>query len=76
MACNGIFAADIYPKDKRDSLLNIITGAERPEYKINLLDEGAKGNGIKDCKPAFDRALKKAAKRNGAHIIVPAGTYK
>lgn len=75
MACNGIFAADIYPKDKRDSLLNIITGAERPEYKINLLDEGAKGNGIKDCKPAFDRALKKAAKRNGAHIIVPAGTY-
>ena len=52
MACNGIFAADIYPKDKRDSLLNIITGAERPEYKINLLDEGAKGNGIKDCKPA------------------------
>lgn len=75
MACTGIFAANGYPADKRDSVLSLITGAGKPEYKINILDAGAKGNGTADCKPAFDKALKKAERKGGAHIIVPAGTY-
>lgn len=68
-------AAGNYPEDKRDSILSVITGAKTPGHMINILKTGAKGNGVKDCKPAFDRAMKEAARKGGAHIIVPPGTY-
>lgn len=68
-------AAGNYPEDKRDSILSVITGAKTPGHMINILKTGAKGNGVKDCKPAFDRAMKEAAHKGGAHIIVPPGTY-
>lgn len=61
--------------NKRDSLLKLITGAKISENIVSITDFGAKGDGIKNCKPAFDKAMKNAAKQGGAHIIVPAGTY-
>ncbi len=60
---------------KRDSILSQITGATIPENTIDITSFGAKGNGKKDCKPAFDKAMKKAARNGGAHIMVPAGEY-
>lgn len=60
---------------KRDSILELITGAECPEKIISILDMGAKADGETNCKPAFDKAMKKAAKSGGARIVVPAGIY-
>lgn len=60
---------------RRDSVLALITGAAIPGDSILVTDFGAKGDGVKDCKRAFDRAMKVAAQRGGARIIVPEGTY-
>lgn len=70
-----IQASGNYPSAKRDSILAGITGAELPTYKIDIVKAGARGDGIKNCKPAFDKAMKTAARKGGAHITVPAGTY-
>lgn len=60
---------------RRDSILTQITGARMPGDSLLLTDFGAKGDGIKDCKRAFDRAMKAAARKGGARIIVSEGTY-
>lgn len=60
---------------RRDSILKVITGAVMPEYTIDVTRMGAKGDGKKDCKPAFDKAMKLAGKKGGARIVVPKGTY-
>lgn len=59
----------------RDSILRQITGAKKPQKQIIITALGAKGDGRTDCKKAFDRAMRKAAKAGGAHIVVPEGTY-
>ena len=61
--------------ERRDSILNTITGASISKYAISITDFGAKGDGDKNCKPAFDKAMKTALKHGGAHIVVPEGTY-
>lgn len=60
---------------RRDSILSQITGADIPQATIDITSLGAIGNGEKDCKPAFDEAMKKAVRTGGLHIIVPAGEY-
>lgn len=47
-----------------------------PENKVQVLKYGAKGDGVKDCKSAFDKAMKICKKQNGGTIVVPKGTYK
>ena len=64
---------DVLRTAKRDAILAQITGAVRPKKQISLISFGAKGDGKKDCKPAFDKAMKRAAHMGGAHIVVPAG---
>lgn len=59
----------------RDSILSQITGADMPSDSMLITDFGAKGDGMKDCKRAFDRAMKAAGHKGGARIIVPEGTY-
>lgn len=66
---------DVLRTAKRDAILAQITGAVRPKKQISLISFGAKGDGKKDCKPAFDKAMKRAAHMGGAHIVVPAGEY-
>ncbi len=61
--------------NKRDSLLSIITGAKISDNIISITDFGAIGDGVKNDKPAFDKAMQSAAKQGGAHIIVPSGTF-
>ena len=59
-----------------NSILSHITGAEKGKWKtVNLKSFGAKGDGRTDCKPAFDKAMAKAKKNGGAHIVLSAGTY-
>ncbi|MFG6685785.1 glycoside hydrolase family 28 protein [Mariniflexile sp. HNIBRBA6329] len=47
-----------------------------PDYTINVTKQGAKGDGIKNCKSAFDKAMKACLKQKGGTIIVPKGIYK
>ncbi len=62
---------------KRDSILSQITGADIPqEAAWPITRFGAKGDGKKDCKPAFDKAMARARKQGGARITVPAGEYR
>lgn len=60
---------------RRDSILQQITGASIPQKALLLTSFGAKGNGRKDCKPAFDKAMRRASRLGGARIVVPAGDY-
>lgn len=60
---------------RRDSVLALINGAEMPANSLYVTSFGARGDGKKDCKPAFDKAMKAAAKKGGARIIVPEGVY-
>lgn len=60
---------------KRDAILKEITGAQMPVKELYVTKFGAKGDGKKDNKPAFDKVMKRAKRMGGAHIIVPAGNY-
>lgn len=64
----------------RDSIIasieNRITLPIIPNYVISISEFGGKGDGIKDCKPAFDKAMKACKKRKGGTIVVPKGVYK
>ena len=64
-----------YDTAKRDSILSVITGAHMPKKKVSILKYGAKGDGKKDCLPAFKKAMAQSKKNGGLHIVVPAGTY-
>ena len=64
-----------YDTAKRDSILSVIKGAHMPKKKVNILKYGAKGDGKKDCLPAFKKAMAQSKKNGGLHIVVPAGTY-
>ena len=71
----GIAANDAERMVKRDAILAQITGAAMPQKELKITSFGAKGDGKKDCKPAFDKAMKRAAREGGARIVVPAGEY-
>lgn len=60
---------------KRDAILKEISGARIPERQQLITRFGAKGDGRKDCLPAFRKAIAKSKKLGGLRIIVPAGTY-
>ena len=59
----------------RDSVLRLISGAQLPEKSLLITSFGAQGDGVSDCKPAFDRAMQAVAAAGGARLVVPAGTY-
>lgn len=59
----------------RDSILTQITGGKKPEAIANIQSFGAKGDGTTDCFPAFKKAMQRAKKRGGLHIVVPQGIY-
>ena len=60
---------------RRDAILKNIIPPAIPKYSVSILSFGAKGDSHTDCKPAFDKAMKAAQKRNGMKLVVPAGTY-
>lgn len=76
--CTETYAYDSKIKARRDSILSVITGAHPADSQQtkSITAFGAKGDGKKDCKPAFDNAMRYAAKqKDGLHIIVPAGEW-
>ena len=74
LSCIGAFAEG-YDTARRDSILSCISGAEMPKAKVSILKFGAKGDGRKDCLPAFRKAMAQSRKKGGLHIVVPKGTY-
>lgn len=62
-------------------IINNITGATslQPgtmQTKVSITAFGAKGDGKKDCRQAFIKAMRKADKnKDGLHIIVPEGEW-
>ena len=68
-----------YTKLLRFSLSAIVVLAITSPYRnmtINIMQAGARGDGIRDDSAVFIRALHQAAGRKGStRIIVPAGTY-
>ncbi|MDE5813750.1 MAG: glycoside hydrolase family 28 protein, partial [Muribaculaceae bacterium] len=59
----------------RDSILTRIKGSRISDNSVCILDYGAKGDGVKDCLKAFEKAIRTADKFGGVHIVVPAGEY-
>lgn len=57
------------------SIENRISLPVIPDYTINVTTLGAKGDGVTDCKRAFDKAMKACSKKRGGTIIVPKGVY-
>lgn len=68
-------AAVGYDTDKRDAILKDISGAKIPTATRNITTFGAKGDGVKNCLPAFKKAMALSKKNGGLRIVVPAGTY-
>ena len=76
LALSSVFAsAADYDAAKRDEILKEISGAKIPSMAKSILAFGAKGDGKKDCMPAFKKAMAQSKKLGGLRIIVPAGTY-
>ncbi|GLB48052.1 glycoside hydrolase [Neptunitalea sp. Y10] len=46
-----------------------------PDYTISITSFGGNGNGSYNNKKAFDKAIKKLAKKDGGTLTVPSGTY-
>lgn len=66
----------------RDSILSVISGAPSQRHAVSsqrkavITSFGAKGDGKTNCKPAFDKAIRKARSyMQGLHIVVPAGRW-
>lgn len=50
--------------------------AEPPAGRLNVVDYGAKGDGLTDDTAAFQRALDAAAKAGGGTVLAPRGVYR
>ncbi len=72
--CLGCGATD-YDSAKRDEILKSVSGAKIPATAKSILKFGAKGDGRKDCLPAFKKAMAQSKKNGGLRIVVPAGVY-
>lgn len=64
-----------YDAALRDSILGGITGATIPEARFDLSRYGAKGDGVSDCRRAFEKAMDAATRKGGGTISVSPGTY-
>lgn len=61
----------------RDSISSVVTGAFMPAAvdKVSITKFGAKGDGVSDCRKAFLKAMAKAGRSGGMHIVVPEGIW-
>ncbi|MDP2423009.1 MAG: glycoside hydrolase family 28 protein [Bacteroidales bacterium] len=74
VACNQL-PEPINQLDTRETILSRIVPPTFPEVDLLITVFGAVGNGITNCKPAFDKAMMALAQAGGGRIIVPQGIY-
>lgn len=65
-----------FPSAKIDSIVMRIQLPVIPNYEINIVKLGAKGDSVSNNKSVFDKAMALCKKNNGGTIIVPKGIYK
>ncbi len=75
LICYSASAASFFPEERRDSILQQISGATLSGNKSNILSFGAKGDGKTDCRKAVAKAMKKARKQGGMHLAFPKGVW-
>lgn len=75
LACKSPESKTLSRTERRDQILKNISTPNISANTLLLTDFGAKGDSIKDNKPAFDQAMKASKSKNGGKIVVPAGIY-
>jgi len=75
LACKSPESKTLSRTEKRDQILKTISPPNISANTLLLTDFGAKGDSLKDNKPAFDQAMKASKAKNGGKIVVPAGIY-
>lgn len=76
--CFNMLLAQTNPKVAAVEIERIVNRIQLPvipKYKVNVIQFGAKGDSVTNCKLAFDKAMKACAKKQGGTIIVPKGIY-
>lgn len=58
------------------NILKNISEPEIPDFKIKVIDYGAKADSITNCKPAIDKAISIIKENGGGILIFPAGNYR
>ena len=62
-------------RDQVANIMSSIKGPVFPDYTIRITDFSAIGDGLTDCKPAFDQAITDINHKGGGTLLVPAGTF-
>ena len=57
------------------TIIDQITQPVIPDTAISILDFGAVGDSLTDCRPAFEEAIEAIKERGGGRIVVPKGKY-
>lgn len=67
--------SNIFPADSAEAIVRRIMLPQIPEFRVSILQLGAKGDSVSNAKPAFDKAMAQCKKKNGGTIVVPKGVY-
>ncbi|MHC4741521.1 MAG: glycosyl hydrolase family 28-related protein, partial [Planctomycetota bacterium] len=61
--------------DLLPEILARIVPPKFPDRDFDVTDYGARGDGVTDCKPAFDKAIAACTRAGGGRVVVPKGTW-
>ncbi len=61
--------------DQLPEILSRIVPPTFPDRDFNVVDYGAKGDGVTDCNPAFKKAIVACTKAGGGRVVVPKGKW-
>jgi polygalacturonase len=63
------------PDEKFKAILRSVKAPALPTNQLSILNFGAVGDSVTDCRPAFDKAMQACRELGGARIMVPKGKY-
>lgn len=77
VACGGsqTLEQESDPWDQLPAILAQIKAPEFPDQDLNILDFGAKADGITNASPAIKAAIEACAEAGGGRVIVPEGNF-
>ena len=67
--------ASVMTWDMAEDILSCINEPVFSDYKVSVMDFGAKSDGITLDTPAFEKAIRHTHEHGGGTVIVPKGTY-